>query len=346
MRKSSFTLLVACLSFMMLFTFLTPKVAAEEGTTYRVEATNLNVRSGPGLESSVIGSLDDQALVTVYEHRYGWARINYDGQVGWVAGYYLVETDSNSSQGGQVSVSVDAAHLRTGPGTGHDSLGLVYRGDTFTVIEKSNDWVQVQVSGGSGWIAGWLLTSGSSSEPPSSSSLEGINVVLDAGHGGYDPGAIGYYDGHEKNMTLPTAQVVSEQLEQAGATVIMTRSSDRYLSLEERVSISNDYNTHAFISLHYNSSIYSSARGISTYYYSDADKGLADQIQDQLVAHTGLQNDGVRFGDFHVLRENSDTSVLVELGFISNPIEVEKLKTASYKANVAEAITQGLMDYF
>lgn len=339
--------MVACLSLMMAFAFLTPKVVAEEGTTYRVEATNLNVRSGPGLEASVIGSLDDEALVTVYEHRFGWARINYDGQEGWVAGYYLVETDSSSSSGGQVTVGVDAAHLRTGPGTGYESLGLVYRGDTFTSIEKSSDWVHVQLSNGStGWIAGWLVKGGSSSQPPSSSSLEGINVVLDAGHGGYDPGAVGYYGGNEKNMTLPTAQVVSDQLEQAGANVIMTRSSDRYLSLEERVAISHDYNTHAFISLHYNSSIYSNARGISTYYYSNTDKGLADQVQDQLIAHTGLQNDGVKFGDFHVLRENNDTSILVELGFLSNPIEVEKLKTAAYKANVAEAITQGLMDYF
>ncbi|UOQ94854.1 N-acetylmuramoyl-L-alanine amidase [Halobacillus shinanisalinarum] len=343
-RNSMFMLV--CFSLIMSLFGPTPTVSAEQGTTYRVDATSLQVRSEPSMDASVIGSLEDETIVTVYENRFGWARINYNGQSGWVAAYYLLESDSTSPHSQQVKVAGDAANIRTGPGTGYDSLGLAYRGDSFQLLEKANDWVQVRLSdGGTGWIAGWLVTS-DSSQGTSHSSLEGVNIVLDAGHGGYDPGAIGYFGGYEKNLTLQTAHTISDQLQQAGANVIMTRSNDRYLALEERVDISHAYDTDAFISLHYNSSLYPSARGISTYYYSNGDKGLADQIQGQLIAHTNLQNDGAQFGDYHVLRENNDAAVLVELGFLSNPSEVGKLKTGSYQSSVAEAITQGLIDYF
>ncbi|UOR11347.1 N-acetylmuramoyl-L-alanine amidase [Halobacillus amylolyticus] len=330
----------------MSLSVLTPTVSAEQGITYRVDATSLNVRSEPNIGAPIIGSHDDDTLVTVYENRFGWARINHNGVSGWVAAYYLLETDSASPQGQQMTVAVDAAHIRTGPGTGYDSLGLAYRGDFFPMIEKTNGWVHVRLSDGStGWIAGWLGTN-HSTPPSGSSALEGITIVLDAGHGGYDPGAIGYFGEYEKNLTLPTAHTISDQLQQAGATVVMTRSGDQYLPLEQRVNISHASNTDAFISVHYNSSLYTSAQGISTYYYSNADRGLADQIQGQLIAHTNLQNDGVQVGDYHVLRENNDAAVLVELGFLSNPIEVERLKTSSYQSSVAEAITQGLIDYF
>ena len=175
--------------------------------------------------------------------------------------------------------------------------------------------------------------------------LKGRVIVLDPGHGGYDSGTRGvtYL---EKTLTLRTALELKPLLESAGAKVIMTRNSDYYLSLTQRVNISNYNKAHAFISLHYNA--YSStSSGVMTFYYSSSkDAELSSSVQSSLAASTQLRNIGYKYGNYHVLRENRQPAALVELGFLSNPTEEKLVATTTYQKKAANGIYNGLFRYF
>ena len=177
-------------------------------------------------------------------------------------------------------------------------------------------------------------------------SLDGKTVILDAGHGGIDPGSIALNGMFEKTYTLNTTLKIATKLEEAGAKVIFTRADDRYLTLDRRAEVSNAFPYSVFISVHYNSSLSQTANGISTFYYHNEDENLASTVQSQLISTTGLKNRGVNFGNYFVLRNNHLQSILVELGFITNQNDLNSITTDSYQAQVADAITQGLINYF
>src|SRR5699024_2249859 len=187
----------------------------------------------------------------------------------------------------------------------------------------------------------------SSTSKKSGQPLAGYNIMLDPGHGGIDPGALSLYTEKEKTLTLDFSKVIAERLRDAGATVLLTRSKDAYVSLPDRVRISESYLTDAFISIHFNAFTSSASNGVSTHYYEDGKSmELAQHIQTALDQHTNLTNRGVKQDDYYVLRENSKTSVLVELGFITNPSDLEIIGNGSYSSEVSEAILEGLTDYF
>ncbi|SDJ45571.1 N-acetylmuramoyl-L-alanine amidase [Salimicrobium halophilum] len=333
-------------------------VSAHEGEEKKVDASSLLLREAPDEEASVLGAIPGGETVTVREEKYGWANVDYNGTHGWVAGYYLVstsasETSSASPPSASINVQGDSVRLRGGPGTSYRILGVTNRGDTFQVLEKENGWVKVRRGDGSAaWIAGWLTSAGGSavsesagrSASSSASSLQNATIIVDAGHGGYEPGAIGRDGSLEKDLTLSTSQTIASALRYAGADVVMTRTSDRYLSLAARAATGNSHGADAFVSVHYNSSKHENARGISTYYYGSP--SLASPIQSRLVERTSYQDDGTRHGDFHVLRENGVPAVLLELGYVSNAYELVQAKTRNHREQVAQAVTEGLRNYF
>lgn len=148
-------------------------------------------------------------------------------------------------------------------------------------------------------------------------------------------------------MNLDTALEVANNLKQEGATVILTRSTDTFLELSERVDISKQSNANAFISMHYNYSTNSSVNGIETYYYTDPkDTQLANYVHQGLMDAVSLKDRGIRFGDLHVTRENPQPAILLELGFISNPAEEKVISSTSYYKQVASGLTNGLIKYF
>lgn len=344
------------LTFLFIFTG-TFAVAADSHSTKQVDASSLYLREAPGSESEVLGALSRGTEVTVQEEKYGWANVDYNGQSGWVAGHYLVSAGNSASSGqtasGDIIVQADTVYLRQGPGTETPIVGFAGQGDTYQKLEEQNGWVKVQLGNGSeAWIAGFLTSSGratavkaSHSASPSEdiSSLKNSTIVVDAGHGGYEPGAIGRDGTLEKNLTLQTAQTVAGALRYAGAEVIMTRTSDRYVSLFERTGSSARHNADAFVSLHYNSHKYESARGISSYYYGSP--SLAASIQNRLTARTSYQDDGTLHGNFQVLRGNKAPAALLELGYISNGYELDLAKTRDHQNQVAQAVTEGLRNY-
>ena len=179
-------------------------------------------------------------------------------------------------------------------------------------------------------------------------SLQGKKVVLDAGHGGHDPGAVarGLV---EKEIVLDTALRAERLLKNAGARVIMTRKTDIFLELSERAAIANSSGADLFISIHANK-FNGEAKGVETFWYGKYEKqrsiNLAHALQNQLVAKMGMSYRRVAEGNFHVIRETKIPSSLIEIGFIDHPQDSAKLAQAIYRERAAEAVLLGIGDYF
>src|SRR5919197_421189 len=127
-------------------------------------------------------------------------------------------------------------------------------------------------------------------------------VVVDAGHGGKDPGAYRRYGGVEKIATLDVARRLQRKLDESELRTVMTRSADVYVSLDERVAIENRQKNSVFVSIHFNDSRRRSTRGFETYYNSPMSIELAQRIQSKLVTIPRSANGGVHHANFRVLR--------------------------------------------
>ena len=171
-------------------------------------------------------------------------------------------------------------------------------------------------------------------------------VFIDAGHGGTDPGALGY-GYRESDLNLQVAKKVESKLKSKGIDVKMSRNSDIFYSLSERAEMANDYGADAFISIHQNSAEAKSANGIETYYNrkKEEDRPLSNDIQKQVISQTGANNRGVKNAEFTVLVKSKMISALVECGFISNESEVKKLSDSSYQDKLATGIADGIEEY-
>ena len=188
--------------------------------------------------------------------------------------------------------------------------------------------------------------------------ISGKIIVLDPGHGGSDPGAIGPTGLQEKQVTLPIAEYLKSILEAKGAKVILTRTTDVDVygphasgvdELQARVNVANGNQADAFMSIHINSFSNPNVGGIATYYFdgSDQSKKLASSVQGQIAEHSGFNGDrGIQPGNLYVLRHSLMPSILVELGFISNPTEEGHLKESSTQKAFANELAKGLELYF
>ena len=171
-------------------------------------------------------------------------------------------------------------------------------------------------------------------------------VFIDAGHGGTDPGALGY-GYRESDLNLQVAKKVESKLKSKGIDVKMSRNSHIFYSLSERAEMANDYGADAFVSIHQNSAEAKSANGIETYYNrkKEEDRPLSNDIQKQVISQTGANNRGVKNAEFTVLVKSKMISALVECGFITNELEVKKLSDSSYQDKLATGIANGIEEY-
>ncbi len=172
-------------------------------------------------------------------------------------------------------------------------------------------------------------------------------VVIDAGHGGKDVGAISCLGFYEKTVNLSVARKVASLLRQRGLKVIMTREGDEFIELEERAAIANRNNAQLFVSIHCDSMEKSSKQGFTIYVArsgSRASRQAAEAIA-RAMAKTGLDNQGVREADYKVLIYTQGPAVLVELGYLSNYQEAGLLKDSSFQNRLAEAIAKGISDF-
>jgi N-acetylmuramoyl-L-alanine amidase len=294
---------------------------------------------------------------TIVEEKYNWAKIEYKtGSFGWVAGWYLDKKTVKSQAGQAVKESIitiiyNGTNIRNGPKVQAAVVERANKGGNYSVKSVINDWYEIKLKNGkTGYVAGWLVsingTKPQIEKPGAEEYLKNKTIVLDPGHGGEDKGATSASGTYEKDLTLRTSQLLFDKLKAAGANVYVTRKSDTYLQLASRVNMARNYNADAFISLHYDSNVDRSVRGMTGFYYYPYQKALAESIFASTVGQTKLKSRGVRFGDFHVLRENSQKAVLMELGYLSNLEEEMTIKSSGFQENAAAGLFDGLARYF
>jgi N-acetylmuramoyl-L-alanine amidase len=170
-------------------------------------------------------------------------------------------------------------------------------------------------------------------------------VVVDPGHGGHDPGENQRGVLPEKIWTLDLAYRLKSLLEQAGFTVVMTRTSDVYIPLENRVLISNSQPNGIFVSLHFNGTPNRNIQGLETYYDTHRSAKLAAKVQQSILLLPGAVDRRVKTAPYFVIRYNTNPAILVEGGFLSNPIESRRIASPAYRDALAEQIYQGIVAY-
>lgn len=169
-------------------------------------------------------------------------------------------------------------------------------------------------------------------------------VVVDAGHGGKDSGASRRRGPSEKQAALDVALRVNRKLRESQFKTVMTRSTDVFVELDDRVAIGNRQPNSIFVSIHFNHSRRRGIRGFETYYNSPHARGLAQRIQQKLLTVSGARNRGVLRGDFRVIRNSVYPSVLVECGFLSNRGEAGRVATGAYREMLADKIAEAIVE--
>jgi len=153
-------------------------------------------------------------------------------------------------------------------------------------------------------------------------------VVIDPGHGGFDPGGIPGQRVPEKIMTLDVSLRLKPLLEKAGYKVVLTRKSDVFVPLGERVAMANSYPNSIFVCVHFNSATRSGANGIETYFYSTESAPLAASIHSAVVGGAPSEN----------------RAVLIECGFLTNPNEAQYAQSSDYRQKLAQEIARGILN--
>jgi N-acetylmuramoyl-L-alanine amidase len=327
--------------------------------TGTVTASQLNVRDRNTLDGKVIGMVSKGQSFPILDESNNWVKIELKpGLTGWAAGWFFdktkdgpVYTPEQPVKNSSVKVLHNGTNIRKGPSTGTAVIYRANQGDTFAVVSVKNDWYEIKLPNGAvGFVAGWIVSSEGNApqieKPGAEKHTKNRTIIIDPGHGGRDNGTTGVRGTLEKNLTLKTAQLLYDKLKASGTNVVLTRNNDTYISLSSRVSTAHYQNADAFISLHYDSTNDRSVRGMTTYYYNSTQKPLGEQIHASVINRTMLKDRGTRFGDYHVIRENRQKAVLLELGYLSNPAEEMLVNTQQYQETVANGIFDGLARYF
>lgn len=247
-------------------------------------------------------------------------------------------------------VTVNGLNVRPDPSTNNDRVDLLQFGQTVEVLAEQNGWLQVKLSDGrTGWISGAYVSRFSPSA--ADDSLAGRVIVIDPGHGGTDPGAVGANGLQEKEVVLDVSLRAAAKLRDQGAEVVMTRDTDVFIPLTQRVTIAENARAEVFVSVHANAHPDRSIGGTETYYFgnkasSSASRNLATLMQRELVGALRLRDIGVKEASFLVIRQTSMPSVLLELAFLSNAQEESLMRTNEFRQKAADAIVRALKDYF
>lgn len=185
---------------------------------------------------------------------------------------------------------------------------------------------------------------------PTQGNLNDFTVVIDPGHGGSEKGAIGCLGDEEKHINLKIANELQKELSNYGINAILTRECDANVSLDERVQYARKNDSKIFISIHLNSipdikmDIHKN-RGTSVYYYNPNSKELAKLLENSITSFLGTRKDGVKTASFAVIRPTDYIGVLVEVAYMTNPIDSVMYTKDDFPVNTAKAIAEGLLIY-
>ncbi|ATP40579.1 N-acetylmuramoyl-L-alanine amidase [Solibacillus sp. R5-41] len=328
------------------------EVTANETLNVYVKATS---------SSKKIGTVAKDATVSVYKESGGYYLTTIDG----LPGYIMKESTTTVDNGDENpeptpkpdpipddsnlmgKVTVNGLNMRESADGSSKAIATLSKGSMVSVHSISGFWAKVTANGQTGYVHKSYIKLINQA----GSAVKNRVIILDPGHGGKDPGT--GKDGHtEKAITLKVGNLVRQKLEAAGATVHMTRTGDTYPTLEDRVAFTKAKHGEIFVSIHVNSASSSSASGTETYYnvstgdQFEEDKLLAKYINNEIVKNANMKDRGVKEGPFYVIRNMIIPSVLVELGFLTNPSDQEKLINDKYAEIFAQSIYNGIVQYY
>ncbi|MDL5041144.1 N-acetylmuramoyl-L-alanine amidase [Heyndrickxia coagulans] len=321
------------------------KTAENNVSAAIVAASSLNIRQSPSLQSETVATVTYGTRLQITGTDHGWYEVELDdGTHGWVAGFYVAR-ESQAKRSSEAEVTLHSGtSLYKRPQSSSDTVGTAKAGDRFPVVSEMDGWYKIRMESG---ISAYIpAKAAQKSNKTVKKGIKGKTIVLDPGHGGTDNGTTGAYGTLEKLATLKTANALYEKLKKAGARVILTRNSDTYVSLPERTAISNTNHADAFVSIHFDSAEDPHTRGHTTYYYHAQDYNFARLVNNQITSRLGTVDRGVKFGDFHVIRENTQPAILLELGYLSSPAEEKHIAEESFQTKAVAGIYNGLKAYF
>ena len=341
-----------------------PNNASDPATSFTVAVDTLNVRQKSDLSSKRVDLISKGKSYKVKEIDGNWVQIELgNGKDGWVYSFHgtlsSVETpgSANGSSPKVVNILSNGTNIRKEAKTSSEVILRADAGDRFDIVSEDNEWYELKLaSGETAFVANWVVSVDAEKENlriPAvkkenrvPGTLNGLTIVIDPGHGGRDMGSTGYHGTEEKDLTLLTSNLLADKLRKAGARVILTRESDVFIPLPKRVSMSHRYAADAFVSVHYDATIDSSISGFTTYYTPGRENKLAQAVNNGLASSLAIRNRGAQPGNYHVIRENRQNGILIELGFLSNPIEENMVNTSSFREQASHGIYNGLLNYF
>jgi len=234
-------------------------------------------------------------------------------------------------------------------GVSRSSLPLIGEGDIDapSLVARSGNF-------GSGRFSPSTITPVPTDRMPSARNLPGVRrgrfrVVIDPGHGGPDPGAVGIGGLRETDVVLDVGLQLAQLLQSKGIQVLLTRTSEVDVDLPPRVALANRSGADLFVSLHANALSLDrpDVNGIETFYFQGGRSyELAVSIQQQLMAVSpGTPDRGARPGRFFVIRRTVMPSVLTEMGFVTGEIDAPRLAEARFRQRLAAALATGILTY-
>ncbi|MEO4054143.1 N-acetylmuramoyl-L-alanine amidase [Solibacillus sp. CAU 1738] len=324
---------------------------------------NISMYKTRDINGKVIGSFAADTTINVYSTIGNWYLADINGLPGYVRISQTTEIveeqptppDNSVEEKPEEpqlktktigSATVNGLHIREKASGSSKSLGKIDRGTLVEVHSISGNWAKITYNGINGYIHKTYLRLKNQTGSP----IAGRIIIVDAGHGGTDPGTASG-NAIEKEITLNVATLVKKKLEKAGAIVKMTRTGDTYPTLSDRVSFAQKNYGEMFVSVHVNSAS-SSAKGTETYYSvsnntnEKEDYALATAINNQIVKNANMKNRGVKREDYFVIKGLVMPAVLVELGFATNPEDRDKLTSDKYVDIFAQSIYNGIVEYY
>lgn len=353
----SFVLIISSLAFVHTNT----NVQAASATYKVINTNSLNLRSGAGLNYKVIKKLKKNTQVTQTSKKGIWSKVKVGSTTGYVSSKYLKKvtlkvSNTNANIGKYYSVTAASLNVRKTSSASSSKLAVLKFGSQVVIKgQATNGWFKVEYkSGKTGYVSngyGIVSKSKENAYPKGTifGPLSGRTFVVDAGHGGSQNGAV-YYGVKEKDINLKAAKSLQKELVKNGAKVVMTRTTDKTVSLEKRVSISKSAKPDAYVSVHHNVYNKKSEEGYLALYTKKSEKTFTKYIFSALhkpvSAMSSVPAEEYRYQNLHVLRENPYIGTLLEYGYMNRKSELTKINTDKYRQAMAEGITQGMINYF
>ncbi len=322
-------------------------------------AVNLYVKSTSS--AKVISTIKANVKLPVYKTVGGYYLTQVNGLPGYVVANSTTDTVEEEKPNpdpdpgippvtsGDVLGRVTVANLNVRSQSNSTSAVLfkLNKGEYVQVNSISGYWAEISYNGQTGYVhKSYLKLLNQTAKP-----LQNRVIILDPGHGGKDPGTV-KGSVSEKSITLKVSTQVKQLLENAGAKVYMTRTGDTYPSLQDRVDFTQANYGEIFVSVHVNSAANTSAQGTETYYaistgdmYQE-DIDLATFVNNQIVSNLNMKNRGVKQEQYYVIRNMVIPSILVELGFLTNTEDHNKMTNDQYVNLFAESIYNGILQYY